>query len=145
MYVDCNLLHLGPLDFCLTLQLIIPQILRKRMAAVNRKTGHAGSKAILQPPKYRITMVDRFKCLNDNVDETSVWYVRIWTSCWVLTHLTHRLLLAFHHGHSMYFGHYTIVVCQGEQEINQKQRNRQEWHLACSGRIDSWHQMKRTQ
>ena len=87
----------------------LQQKLRKSCSRCNKNTWHVESSYILQPPKYLLLFVNRFRYINDNVTKDR---------CPIPMDTTVRLgPLKFslratidHHGPSIHFGHYTASI-----------------------------------
>ena len=73
-----------------------------------KNTWHVESYYILQPPKYLIIIVNRFRYINNILPKTNVQFLWIWL---VLgPHIFSLQATIDHHGPSMYSGHYTASI-----------------------------------
>ena len=84
----------------------LQQKLQKSCSRCNKNTRHVESSYILQPPKYLLLFVNRFRYINDNVTEDSCPIPMDMTVR--LGHLKFSLQATInHHGPSIHSGHYT--------------------------------------
>ena len=106
------MLYISPTDtsfLCKTWSKCLQQKLQKSCSRFNKNTRHVESSYILQPPKYLLLFVNRFRYINNNVTKDR---------CPIPTDTTVRLgPLKFtlrdttdHHGPSVHFGHYTASI-----------------------------------
>ena len=87
----------------------LQQKLQNSCSRYNKNTWHVESSYILQPPKYLLLFVNRFRYINNNVTKDK---------CSIPMDTTVRLgPLKFslratidHHGPSIHFGHYTASI-----------------------------------
>ena len=120
MYADWGPPHLS-LVVCYIFHLLIPLLCKtwfykdcnrnwqKSCSWCNKNTWHVESSYILQPLKYLLLFVDRFRYINNNVtkDRCSI----IMDTTVRLGPLTFNLRATIdHHGPSIYSGHYTASI-----------------------------------
>ena len=105
-------LYISPTDTSSMQNLILEglqQKLQKSCSRCNKNTRHVESSYILQPPKYLLLFVNRFRYINDNVTKDS---------CPIPVDTTVRLgplklslqATIDHHGPSIHSGHYTASI-----------------------------------
>ena len=148
MYADWGPLHLSLV--CYIFHLLIPLLcktwfskdckhkLQKPCSRCNKNTWHVESSCILQPPKYLLLFVNRFRYINNNVtkDRCSIpmeTTVR-------LGPLKFSLRATIDHGPSIYSGHYTasiMALAHPLHAIDNRSRNRRRnpWVGWC---VSSW-------
>ena len=96
----------------------LQQNLQKSCSLCNKNTWHAESSYILQPPKYLLLFVNRFKYINNNVTKDR-WPIPMDTVV-RLGPLKFSLRVTIdHHGPSIHSGHYTASIncCKKEHSI----------------------------
>ena len=109
-FESSSVLYISPTDTSSMQNLILQglqQKLQKSCSRCNKNTWHVESSYILQPPKYLLLFVNRFRYINDNVTKDR---------CSIPMDMTVRLgPLKFslqatidHHEPSIHSGHYTI-------------------------------------
>ena len=129
MYVDwgppsfesSSVLYISPTDTSSMQNLILEalkQKLQKSCSRFNKNTWHVESSFILQPPKYLLLFVNRFRCINNNATKDR---------CPIPMDTTVRLgPLKFslratidHHGPSIHSGHFTAYInwCKKQYSI----------------------------
>ena len=112
MYADWGPPHLSRL-VCYIFHLLIPLLLQQKLqiscTRCNKNTWHVESSYILQPPKYLLLFVNRFRYINNNVTKDR---------CFIPMDTTVRLdplkfslrATIYHHGTSIQSGHYTASI-----------------------------------
>ena len=111
-FESCSVLYITP-TFTSSMQELIKQGMKQKWEKscfrCKKNTWHVESKYLLQPPKYLIIVVNRFRYINNNftkdrcsipLDMTVVLGLH-WFSLQATTD---------HHGPSMYSGHYTASI-----------------------------------
>ena len=112
LFFVSNVLYISPTDTYSMQNLILQglrQKLQKSCSRCNKNTWHVQSSYILQPPKYLLLFVNRFRYINNNVTKDR---------CSIPMGTTVRLgPLEFslratidHHGPSIHSGHYTASI-----------------------------------
>ena len=111
-FESSSVLYISPTDTSSMQNLILPGLqhkLQKSCSRCNKNTWHVESSYILQPPKYLLLFVNRFRYINNNVTNDR---------CYISMDTTVRLgPLKFslratidHHGPSIHSGHYTASI-----------------------------------
>ena len=115
MYVDwgpphlslvvCYIFHLPLLCKNLILE-GLQQKLQKSCSRCNKNTRHVESSYILQPPKYLLLFVNRFKHINNNVTKDRC-PIPMDTTVRLVSHKFSLQATINHHGAPIHSGHYT--------------------------------------
>ena len=124
------MLYISPTDTSSMQNLILEglqQKLQKSCSRCNKNTRHVESSYILQPPKYLLLFVNRFRYINDNVTKDR---------CLIPMDTTVRLgPLKFslqatidHHGPSIDSGHYTASINCCKNILLQRSQNYGVWN-----------------
>ena len=99
----------NPIDNACTAQLFLQQKLQKSCSRCNKNTRHIESSYILQPPKYLLLFVNRFRYLNNNIIKDRCPIPLDATV--MLGPLKFNLQATIdHHGPSIDSGHYTASI-----------------------------------
>ena len=85
------------------------QKLEKSCFRCKKNTWHVESNYILQPPKYLISLVNRFRYINDNFTKDR-YSIPIDMTVVLGLHKFSLQATIDHHGPSMYSGHYTASI-----------------------------------
>ena len=111
-YESSSVLYISPTDTSSMQDLLLQglqQKLQKSCSRCNKNTWHVESSYILQPPKYLLLFVNRFRYINNNVTkgrcsrpvDTTVRLGPLKFSLWATIG---------HHGPSIHSGHYTASI-----------------------------------
>ena len=130
-FESCSVLYISPTDTSSMQNLILEglqQKLQKSCSRCNKNTRHIESSYILQPPKYLLLFVNRFRYINNNITKDR---------CPIPMDTTVRLgPLKFslqatidHHGPSIDSGHYTASInCWKKNILLQRSQNYGVWN-----------------
>ena len=130
-FESSSVLYISPTDTCSMQNLILEglqQKLQKSCFRCNKNTRHVASSFILQPPKYLLVFVNRFRYINNDITKDR---------CPTPMDMTVRLgLLKFslqatidHHGPSIDSGHYTASInCCNKNILLQRPQNYGVWN-----------------
>ena len=94
------------------------QKLHKSCFRCNKNTWHVESSYILQPPKYLLLIVNRFRYINNNVTKDKCSIPMDATVMLGPLEFSHRATID-HHGPSIHSGHYTASIncCKKKHSI----------------------------
>ena len=111
-HLSLVVLYISPTDTSSMQNLILQELQQKWQkfcSRCNKNTWRVKSNYILQPPKYLLLFVNRFRYINDNVTKDR-WSIPTATTVW-LGPLTFILRATIdHHGPSIHSGHYTASI-----------------------------------
>ena len=111
-FESSSVLYISPSDTSSMQNLILEGLqkkLQKSCSRCNKNTRHVDSSYILQPPKYLLLFVNRFRYINNNITKDK-WPIPMDTTV-RLGPLEFSLQATIdHYGPSIYFGHYTASI-----------------------------------
>ena len=111
-FESTSVIYISPTDTSYMQNLILQglqQKLQKSCSRCNKNTWHVDSSYILQPPKYLLLFVIRFRYINNNVTKGRCSISMATTVR--LGHLKFSLRATIdHHGPSIHSGHYTASI-----------------------------------
>ena len=130
-FESSSLLHISPTNTPSMQNLILEglqQKLQKSCSRCNKNTQHIESSYILQPPKYLLLFVNRFRYLNNNIIKDRC-PIPLDTTV-MLGPLKFNLQATIdHHGPSIDFGHYTASInCCKKNILLQRSQNYGVWN-----------------